>query len=281
VTVSSANGIATLNSLVQNPENHYVNLHTAVNPGGAVRAQLRAANTTLASVGNVISAVSDVNLRTVAPGGLMTIFGSNLIKVQSDVVGAMPGGTLPTTMNGTEVTIGSLKAPILVATSDYIVAQVPMDMASGNQPVVVKNSNGSAPTLAPVTVPVAATAPALFADGQGGLLLKNSDYSIVRSNNPARAGDIVIIYSTGLGVTTPALRTGQITPTGSTLYNTAPVTVTIGGQNARVVYSIASPGYAGLYQTAVAVPSGAGTGSVPVVVRMGDTTSNTVTTFLQ
>ena len=60
-----------------------------------------------------------------------------------------------------------------------------------------------------------------------------------------------------------------------TLNNTGPVTVTIGGQNAAVVYSIASPGFAGLYQIAVTVPSGV-TGSADVVVKAGTATSNTV-----
>ncbi len=40
VRISDALGLATLNSLFSNPANHYLNLHTRVNPGGAVRAQM-------------------------------------------------------------------------------------------------------------------------------------------------------------------------------------------------------------------------------------------------
>ena len=50
------------------------------------------------------------------------------------------------------------------------------------------------------------------------------------------------------------------------------LTAFIGGQNAPVVYSIASPGFAGLYQIAVTVPSGV-TGSADVVVKAGTATS--------
>src|SRR5207249_2187869 len=108
---------------------------------------------------------------------------------------------------------------------------------------------------------------------------KNRDFSLVTPANPARAGDVVLIYLTGLGQTTPALQTGNLQP-GTALNNTGPVTVTIGGQNALVVYSIASPGFAGLYQIAVTVPSGV-TGFSDVVVKAGTATSNTVKLSVQ
>lgn len=278
--ITTANGLAALNSLVQNPERHYINLHTSVNAGGAVRAQVAAPNTKLAAVSSVISAISDRDRRTVAPGGLMTIFGSDLVKVESDVTTAMPGATLPNNMNGTEVTLGGKAAPILVATPTYIVAQVPTDVATGDQVIVVKNSNGSAPTTQAIMVPVAAAAPGIYGDAEGGIFLKNSDYSLIRRNNRARAGDVVLIYSTGLGQTTPAMTAGQLIPapgTSQTFYRTAPVQVTVGGRSAEVIYSIASPGFAGLYQTAIFVPAGLGRADAPVQIRMGEVTSNTVT----
>jgi uncharacterized protein (TIGR03437 family) len=282
VTVSTEAGLRTLNSLVANPEAHYVNLHSTVNPGGVIRAQLRAADTTMPAVTAAIAAVSDPAINRVAPGGLITIFGTNLVKVQSDLLAASNGVMLPTTFNGTQVTIGGRPAPLLVLTPTYIVAQVPTDVQTGSQAVAVRNSNGAA--AATVNVTVAANAPAVFFDASGGIFQKNSDFSIVGANNRARAGDIILVYSTGLGATTAALQSGQITPgpgTSNTFYNTAPATVTVGGRDARVIYSIASPGFAGLYQTAFEVPAGAGTGSVPVVLRVGAVASNSVNIMLQ
>jgi uncharacterized protein (TIGR03437 family) len=66
----------------------------------------------------------------------------------------------------------------------------------------------------------------------------------------------------------------------SPLANTAPVTVTIGGKSATVIYSIASTQFAGLYQVAVTVPSGV-TGSVPLVLQQGGVNSNAVTIPVQ
>jgi uncharacterized protein (TIGR03437 family) len=103
----------------------------------------------------------------------------------------------------------------------------------------------------------------------------------VGNGNSDKAGDVVHVYATGLGATTPALATGQVTPAPPTLYRTAPTTATIGGKDAQVIYSIASPGFVGLYQVAVVVPAGAGTGNVPVTITTGSVTSNSVTVNLQ
>ena len=76
-----------MNSLLRNPENHYLNLHTTVHAGGAVRAQLAAANPRMPRIVDVISAVSDSRLRTLAPGGQFTIFGDDLVKVPTALGG--------------------------------------------------------------------------------------------------------------------------------------------------------------------------------------------------
>ena len=84
-----------------------------------------------------------------------------------------------------------------------------------------------------------------------------------------------------MGQTTPPLATGQTVPSGHH-YDTATVTVTIGGVNANVIYSIAAPPYvAGLYQMAVTVPAGLATGSQPVVATSGGMQSNTIMVEVQ
>ena len=96
------------------------------------------------------------------------------------------------------------------------------------------------------------------------------------ATNPAAAGDVLVVYWTGAGQTTPATATGEIVP-ASPLRNTAATTATIGGVNAPVIYSIASPGFAGLYQTALRVPPGLAVGSQPLVLTVNGATSNAST----
>ncbi len=272
VNVSATAGLATLNSLVKSPENHYVNLHTTVNPGGVVRSQLTAASTAKPTVSNVISAVSDATLRSVGQNGLMTVFGSNLTKVPSDLT-AWAGQSVPTSLNGTSVTVGGKQAALLVVRPDFIVAQVPVDAPTGTQQVVVTSANGAG-TGADVTV--AAAAPALFFDGQGGLVLRNSDFTLIRPDNPARANDILLVYGTGFGASTPALTTGQLAPSAEPFARKSNITASIGGQNADIVYAIAAPGFVGLDQIAIRVPSGVQAGNAPLVLRAGSAASNSV-----
>lgn len=261
-----------LNDLVEGPEAFYLNLHTSINRGGAVRGQLAPFTTAQPAVSVVISAVSDIARSTVAPGGLMTVFGSNLVKLPS-VGREFDGESVPTEWNGTEITIDGRKAPITWLTPTFAVVQVPVETNTGNVSVSVSTANGSSSSL-PVTV--APLAPALFFYELGGVIKKGSDLTFVRPDNPVTAGDVILIYGTGLGQTTPALSTGRQVP-ATPAFNTASlVTVNIGGQNVPALSAVAYPGILGLYEIAVRVPSGLGPGTQPLSVRQGDAVSNTV-----
>ncbi len=86
-----------------------------------------------------------------------------------------------------------------------------------------------------------------------------------------------MIFSTGLAQTTPPLQTGvRAVPPNGGFNNTGAVTATIGGVSASVLYSIASPGFAGLYQTAVTVPAGVPAGNASLVLSSGGALSNAV-----
>ncbi|HYP08970.1 MAG TPA: CHRD domain-containing protein [Bryobacteraceae bacterium] len=276
VNVGTTAGLAALNSLAANPEAHYLNLHTTTKPGGVVRAQLAPASTDLPVVSAVISAVSDPTLRTVAPGGLMTVFGTGFSKTDADIGRAFGGDKLPTSFNGVSITVGGKPAALVVINKDHVIAQVPTDAAQGDQALVVRNANGEARTAS--TVRVSNFAPALFFGPAGGFFSK-LDYSYVDSSNAARPGDMIWTWGTGFGALTgrsaaPALATGDL-PAFNALYDTAPVTVTVGGREASVVASVATPGYAGLNQVLFVVPQGV-SGNVPVVVTIGGVRSNSV-----
>jgi uncharacterized protein (TIGR03437 family) len=264
-TISAPRAVASMNSLAANPERHYYNFHTSVNPTGLMRAQLAQEMTALPSVAAVIAANSDPEQVTMAPLGLVTIFGSNLMKVPVGFNGF--GNYAPLRLNGTSVKIAGLDAAVVtlgrVPTSvptDYIVAQVPAGAPNGVQPVVVTNSNGAG---AASSILVNTVAPAVYFDGIGGIVYKTADMRLVRPDNPARSGETLAVISTGLGQTTPALATGEYS-NGSNA--TSPVAVTVGGLAAKVLSSTALPGMPGVYWTVFEVP--AGLPSVPATLRL-------------
>jgi uncharacterized protein (TIGR03437 family) len=264
-TISESRALASMNSLVANPEKHYYNLHSSVNPTGLMRAQLAEQMTALPSVSAVIAANSDPSQVTTAPLGLVTIFGSNLMKVPVGSNGF--GNYAPLRLNGTSVKIAGLDAAVVAlgrvlsyVPTDFIVAQVPAGAPNGVQPVVVTNSNGAGSTS---SIVVNTVAPAVYFDGVGGIVYKIADMSLVRPDNPARSGETLGVVSTGLGQTSPALATGEFS-NGSNV--TAPVTVTVGGLAANVLSSTALQGVPGAYWTVFEVP--AGLPSIPTTLQL-------------
>jgi uncharacterized protein (TIGR03437 family) len=220
------------------------------------------------------------------PGSIAAIFGSNLNNGNS-LCGSSFGadGKLITSICGSTVTFDGVAAPMFFSSPGQLAVQVPYEMAGKTTASVVVTVDGQAST--PRTVFIDAAAPGIFTtnqqgSGQGAVLIANSDIlaaptgSIAgRNTRPARRGEIVTVFLTGLGVTSPALGTGV--PSGGQTTATA-ATVTIDGLPAQVLFSGTAPGFVGLNQINVTVPATATIGnSVPVVVTLGGKVGNTVT----
>ena len=103
-----------------------------------------------------------------------------------------------------------------------------------------------------------------IADAQSGAFLSGGsaiveDYRgtapafLVTPSAPAKAGDVLVIYCAGLGVTNPPVADGVASPAAQTQ---APVTVTIGGRSANVAFAGLTPTLVGLYQVNVTMPAG-------------------------
>lgn len=271
--VSTAAGLATLNALTTDPGAGYLNLHTSVNPGGAVRAQVGTAITSAPSIETVISGVSDPGYRRGAPNGLVSIYGQNLTRVATSAGGGA-NADLSGLMNGTQVIIGNRAAALLSVSPRVIAAQLPSDLPAGDQPLYILAPNGTSNT---VQVTIAANAPGVFFDritaaGNAAVAIKASDFSFVTPDNAARAGESIWLITTGMGQTTPPLLTG-VAATGTENRTLVPG-VTIGGRGATVEQSYAWPGMVGMYLVRVRVPEGAGTGAVPLVVSIASNPSN-------
>jgi adhesin/invasin len=135
---------------------------------------------------------------------------------------------------------------------------------------------------------VAEAQPAVFSQNQSGqgagaivVIKANGDEFLNTPAAPANVGDALAIYGSGLGAVTPPVQAGAAAPLPAAQTNN-PVTVTIGGQNAQVLFAGLAPGYAGLYQVNVVVPPGIAPGaSVPVVLSVAGASSPPVTVAIQ
>lgn len=233
----------------------------------------------IASVVNAASYASGA----VAPGELVTIFGNSIGPSSSTLASvSAASGAVPTTLGDVQVTFGGTPAPLLYGSTGQINAVVPFEVAGQSAvQMAITGPNGQGFST---TLPVAAANPSIFsanASGTGqGAILNNADLSKNSPSNPAARGSVVVLFATGTGVLKPAAADGVLTPTANPPLIAQPVTVTIGGQSATVLYQGGAPQLvAGVSQIDVQVPAGVTPGSaVPVTITVGGVPSlNTVT----
>jgi uncharacterized protein (TIGR03437 family) len=247
------------------------------------------------SVVNAASFVAGGSPPVIAPGQIISIFGSGL--GPAALLQASPsGGAFPTSL-GTpaamvefELTPGVwTAAPIIFAQANQINAVAPFTLPTtqGQRMRVTYNTLSSTP----LTFDGAAANPGLFtidSSGRGQSAALNYDavkavYSLNTASNPAAKGSTVILFGTGGGVTAPLPSPeGQVIPTTGTVPRIAgSVAVTIGGDGATVESATAVPGsIAGLMQLNVTVPTSVKAGKdLPVVVTIGGKASNAYATL--
>lgn len=232
------------------------------------------------TIQGVINAASGA-VGKVSPGMAISIFGSSL-GPQTGVGFTNPaeGGTVATTLGGTQVMFDGIAAPMLFSWNGQVNALVPFAV-SGKTSTVMTVSYGST-TSAPMTLPVVVAEPGLFTanssgSGQGSIL--NQDSSVNTANNPAAPGTIIQLFGTGGGLTVPPSTDGALNPLTSTGLLALPVTATVGGQTVQVQYYGPAPGLvSGIIQINVTIPSGTAAGNIPVVIQVGSFTSQTTVT---
>jgi uncharacterized protein (TIGR03437 family) len=188
----------------------------------------------------------------ISPGEFIALFGTGLAR--STQTAAPP---YPNTLNGVTVTINGKLAPIYFVSSGQINCLVPFSTTGPTATIVVQNGTNSNT----VTVPVAVTSPAVYALNQGGSgagAILHADYSLVNDAKPAAAGETVLIYLTGMGTVSPTVADGVAggsNPLNNTTTTLAQISVLVAGQPGKVIYSGLAPGYPGLYQINVTLPS--------------------------
>jgi uncharacterized protein (TIGR03437 family) len=224
------------------------------------------------TAGNIVSAATSV-AGPLTANSWVTIYGSNLgVTTRGWVDSDFLNGGIPYSLDGVSVLLNQFGAPRLAYVGYVSPGQLnvllPSDLLSTATTVQVRNPAGIS-TAVPITVQ--ANAPQLFtADGTNVLGIHSNGAPLGKAT-PAAPGEAIIVYGTGLGVTSPALTPAQVPADASSLA-TLPV-VTIGGAAATVVSGGIVAGSPGVYQLTVQVPSSAANGDLPLIVQVGTASS--------
>ena len=153
----------------------------------------------------------------IVPGSWLTIKGSNLSPVTDTWDKAIVNGNLPTSLDGVSVTVGSKPAFVYFISPGQINVQAP-DVGTGPVPVTVTTPSG---TSVAFTANVVAQAPAFFLwPGSQAVATRNSDASLAVKDGTfagattvaAKPGDVLILWGTGFGPTTPPVAAGIQVP---------------------------------------------------------------------
>jgi len=218
---------------------------------------------------------------TIQPGEWVSIYGSNLASTS-----ATWSGNFPTSLGNTTVTIDGKPAYLSMVSAGQINLQAPDDQFIGVVPVVVTTPAGNTTSM----VTLAQVAPSfLLPDSKhvAGIILRSdgsgaygggtydipgpTGSSLGYATVAAKAGDTVELYGTGFGPTLPPVPAGQ--PFSGSEGTATSVNLLI--NSVAVTTGFAGLSGPGLDQINFKVPSGLGSGDVPVVASVGGVSTQT------
>jgi uncharacterized protein (TIGR03437 family) len=204
-----------------------------------------------------------------SPGTVATLLGRGFVNTAAKSAAT---GPIPIEVNGLRVRMNGNYVPVYFASESQVNIQCPESAPNSVLTLVVESQTGSSP---PLSTTLQYATPGIFTldgsgKGQGAVLIANSSAVVMAHTNrlpsqPAKPGDSISIYATGLGPVTVNLPSGQPAPLDTLVHSVAPVDVVIGGVNAKVTFAGLAPGYTGLFQVNAKIPASAPVGDTVTV----------------
>ena len=215
---------------------------------------------TIAGISNAAS-----GQQAYAPGMIVSVYGAGL----GDFAQAASATPLPAMMAGFEASVvnasnspAGVEAPLYYVSPTQVNLQIPYNIATGPATLSLGGPWGGAN----YNFTVSAAAPGIF------MFLDGS----VNPSSTAHAGDTVVMFITGDGMTTPSVVTGW-TPSdsGGTPVPQQPVSITVGGIAVAQPFAfIGIPSWSvGVTQINFTIPANVPVGPQPVVVTVGSASS--------
>ena len=267
------NGPVSIHVDAQDPQTHILGSKDVTgNPGAQKDPPVFTADNVL----SVFAVQPVVAYAPLAPGQVISIYGQRL----ADQVVANTSPSLPIQLSNTQVIIGGESVPLYYVSPTQVNAFMPVGINTNTrQQILIQNG----PTYSqPVSVDVAQAQPTLLSAGGGAYALayRGTQSFQVSAASPAQAGDILVLYAVGLGMTNPSVPDGVASPPNA--LTVAPVTVTIGGKTATVQYAGLAATFVGLYQINIVVPDAVTPGTaVPLSVSVSSQTGPSAAIAIQ
>lgn len=209
------------------------------------------------------------------PGSLATIFGQGLLEDVNRPI-SVQGPPFQTQVAGFSVTVNGVPAPLISLIDqgpfEQINFQTPFQIQPGPATVVVSN-NGTERTFTDVAVN--RVMPGVFQLEGGFAAALHADFRLVQPNDPARPGEVILLFLTGLGATNPPVPTNAAGPVPAASTLVEPV-VGLNNQGVESFGGFYAPGLATVYQVNFRVPADAESGDHNLTVVADGAGSQTV-----
>ena len=206
----------------------------------------------------------------VSPGSIFSIFGSGFTTAAAAQAAGYP---LPFSLAGVSVSVGGKAAALYYAGPTQINAQVPVDIPANLQTLIINTPAGA---VNGGTLVVQATAPGIFAIAPSQPAITNQTGALNSLSAPAAPGSTVSVFVTGIGDVDLPVVTGAAALATVLSKAKAIVSATVNRADATIQFAGLAPGFAGLAQINIAVPSTLTPGNYPLVLNVGGVAANTV-----
>jgi minor extracellular serine protease Vpr len=281
VTLSDAG----LRALAQTSGGELTFTCTPPGSGARIAAEPMIGPTPAATTAGLVSAANPAPGSAVAPGSMASLYGTNLSSAK-----LLAGAPLPFLLGGTSMTVANSPAPLFYVSQLQVNFQVPWISIAKPTQFPLRITQGESFTTIEVTL--TPYAPALFTtngqgSGQASAIISNTTSLAAPSgafpgSRPAKKGEFVLLYCTGLGDVKNHPAAGAVSPSNPPATTVTTPTLMVGGASVPVSFSGLAPGFVGLYQVNFQIPNSAPSGdAVPVVLSMGGINSNSVTIAIQ